>query len=134
MVACSLANHKNQNTNHQKHKARRRSPARFASHHQKDSKANSERGKSPRETTTKDLPRHSGKYPLCRNTWEAHMTRPFFQPKSSPISRPMKPRRNQSHIPNSPRVVQKAPLLICVCEGVVLRQCDLIIRTSVFWR
>ena len=33
-------------------------------------------------------------------TWEAHMTRPFFQPKSSPISRPMKPRRSQSHIPN----------------------------------
>ena len=28
------------------------------------------------------------------------MTRPFFQPKSSPISRPMKPRRSQSHIPN----------------------------------
>ena len=42
-------------------------PARFASHHQKDSKANSERGKSPTETTTKDLPRHSGKNPLCRN-------------------------------------------------------------------
>ena len=41
----------------------------------------------------------------------------------------------------APRVVQKAPLLIrsgkyliCVCEGVVLRQCDLIIRTSVVWR
>ena len=34
------------------------------------------------------------------STWEAHMTRPFFQPKSSPISRPMKPRRSQSHIPN----------------------------------
>ena len=32
-------------------------PARFASHHPKDSKANSERGKSPTETTTKDLPR-----------------------------------------------------------------------------
>ena len=30
---------------------------RFASHHPKDSKANSERGKSPTETTTKDLPR-----------------------------------------------------------------------------
>ena len=28
------------------------------------------------------------------------MTRPFFQPKWSPISRPMKPRRSQSHIPN----------------------------------
>ena len=36
---------------------------------------------------------------IC-HTWEAHMTRPFFQPKSSPISRPMKPRRSQSHIPN----------------------------------
>ena len=41
----------------------------------------------------------------------------------------------------APRVVQKAPLLIrsgkyliCVCEGVVLRQCDLIIRMSVVWR
>jgi len=41
----------------------------------------------------------------------------------------------------APCVVQKAPLLIrsgkyliCVCEGVVLRQCDLIIRTSVVWR
>ena len=33
-------------------------------------------------------------------SWEAHMTRPFFQPKSSPISRPMKPRRSQSHIRN----------------------------------
>ena len=32
-------------------------PARFASHHPKDSNANSERGKSPTETTTKDLPR-----------------------------------------------------------------------------
>ena len=30
-------------------------------------KQNSERGKSPTETTTKDLPRHSGKNPLCRN-------------------------------------------------------------------
>ena len=38
-------------------------PARFASYHQEDSKANSERGKSPTETTTKDLPRHSGKKP-----------------------------------------------------------------------
>ena len=42
-------------------------PARFASHHPKDSKANSERGKSPTRKTTKDLPRHSGKNPLCRN-------------------------------------------------------------------
>ena len=42
-------------------------PARFASYHQKDSEANSERGKSPTETITKDLPRHSGKNPLCRN-------------------------------------------------------------------
>ena len=42
-------------------------PARFASHHQKDSKENSERGKSPTETTTKDLPRQIGKNPLCRN-------------------------------------------------------------------
>ena len=32
-------------------------PARFASHHPKDSKANSERGKGPTETNTKDLPR-----------------------------------------------------------------------------
>ena len=42
-------------------------PARFASHHPKDSKAHSERGKSPTRKTTKDLPRHSGKNPLCRN-------------------------------------------------------------------
>ena len=41
----------------------------------------------------------------------------------------------------APRVVQKAPLLIrsgkyliCVCEGVVLRQCALIIRMRVVWR
>ena len=41
----------------------------------------------------------------------------------------------------APRVVQKAPLLIrsgkyliCLCEGVVLRQCDWIIRMSVVWR
>ena len=40
----------------------------------------------------------------------------------------------------APCVVQKAPLLIrsgkyliCACEGVVLHQCDLIIRTSVVW-
>jgi len=32
-------------------------PARFASHHQKNSEANSERGRSPTETTTTDLPR-----------------------------------------------------------------------------
>ena len=32
-------------------------PARFASHHHKDSKTNSERGKSRTETTTEDLPR-----------------------------------------------------------------------------
>ena len=39
--------------------------------------------------------------PACQvETWEADMTRPFFQLKSSPISRPMKPRRSQSHIPN----------------------------------
>jgi len=70
------------------------------------------------------------------------MTRPFFQPKSSPISRPMKLRRSQKATSQiAPRVVQKAPLLIrsgkyliCVCEGVVLRHCDLIIRTSVVWR
>ena len=37
--------------------------------------------------------------------WEAHMARPFFQPKSSPISRPMKPRRSQSH-------------MMCVCPRV----------------
>ena len=31
--------------------------------------------------------------PACQaETWEGHMTRPFFQPKSSPISRSMKPR------------------------------------------
>jgi len=42
-------------------------PARYASHHPKDSKANSKRGKSPTRKTTKDLPRHSGKNPLCRN-------------------------------------------------------------------
>ena len=41
----------------------------------------------------------------------------------------------------APRVVQKAPqlirsgkYLICVCEGVVLRQCALIIRMSIVWR
>ena len=51
MVTCSLANQNNQNTN-QKHQARRRSPARFASHHPKDSKANSERGKSPTRKPT----------------------------------------------------------------------------------
>ena len=47
----------------------------------------------PRDAISKDINQSSvpGK---------AHMTRPFFQPKSSPISRPMKPRRSQSHIPN----------------------------------
>ena len=48
-------------------------PARFASHHPKDSKANSERGKSPTETTTKEICQgHSGKNPLCRN-WLKNM-------------------------------------------------------------
>ena len=37
-------------------------PARFASYNPKDSKANSERGKSPTETTTKEICQgHSGK-------------------------------------------------------------------------
>ena len=69
------------------------------------------------------------------------MTRPFFQPKSSPISRPMKHAEVKATSQIAPRVVQKAPLLIrsgkyliCVCEGVVLRQCALIIRMSVVWR
>ena len=43
-------------------------------------------------------------------TWEAHMTRPFFQPKSSPISRPMKPRRSQSHIPNCASCCSKSSI------------------------
>ena len=53
------------------------------------------------------------------------MTRPFFQPKSSPISRPMKPRRSQSHIPNCALCCSKSSAaetekyLICVCKGVV---------------
>ena len=38
-------------------------PARFASHHPKDSKANSERSRSPTETTTTDLPRTQWKKP-----------------------------------------------------------------------
>ena len=38
--------------------------------------------------------------PACQVNMGDHMTRPFFQPKSSPISRSMKPRRSQSHIPN----------------------------------
>ena len=61
---------------------------------------------------------------------------PFFQPKSSPISRPMKPRRSQSHIPNCALCCSKSSAAdtqwkipdMCKCEGVVLRQCDLIIR------
>jgi hypothetical protein len=36
---------------------------RFASHHPKHSKANSERGKSPTRKTTKDLPRTQWKKP-----------------------------------------------------------------------
>ena len=56
VVACSVANHQNQNTTKNKRQDAD-PPARFASHHPKDSKANSERGKSPTETTTKDLPR-----------------------------------------------------------------------------
>ena len=43
-------------------------------------------------------------------TWEVHMTRPFFQSKSSPISAA----DTQCKIPD-----------MCVCEGVVLRQCGL---------
>ena len=38
--------------------------------------------------------------PACQVNMGGHITRPFFQPKSSPISRSMKPRRSQSHIPN----------------------------------
>ena len=54
------------NPKHQTPKNKRQDadpPARFASHHPKDSKANSERGKSPTETTTKDLPRTQWKKP-----------------------------------------------------------------------
>ena len=59
---------KNQNTNHQTKRQDADPPARFASHHPRDSKANSERGKSPTETTTKEICQgHSGKNPLCRN-------------------------------------------------------------------
>ena len=61
--------HNNQTTN-QTNKKRQDAdpPARFASHHPKDSKVNSERGKSPTETTTNEICQgHSGKNPLCRN-------------------------------------------------------------------
>ena len=78
---------------------------------------------------------------LLKYTWEAHMTRPFFQPKSSPFPGPWNHAEVKATSQIAPRVVQKAPLLIrsgkyliCVCEGVVLRQCDLIIRMSVVWR
>ena len=75
-------------------------------------------------------------------TWEAHMTRPFFQPKSSPISRPMKPRRSQSHIPNCASCCSKSSaadtqwkiLDMCVRGCSILRQCALIMRMSVVWR
>ena len=50
----------------------------------------------PRDAISKYI-NHESSVP---ETWEAHMTRPFFQPKSRPISTPMKPRRSQSHIPN----------------------------------
>ena len=46
-----IINTKTQNTTTKRQDAD--PPARFASHHPKDSKANSERGKSPTETTTK---------------------------------------------------------------------------------
>ena len=69
------------------------------------------------------------------------MTRSFFKPKSSPISRPMNHAEVKATSQIAPRAVQKASLLIrsgkymkCVCAGVVLRQCDLIIRMSVVWR
>ena len=54
VVTCSRANHNNQNTNHQPKKRQDADPpARFASHHPKDSKANSERGKSPNRNNHK---------------------------------------------------------------------------------
>ena len=63
-------------------------------------------------------------------TW-AHMTRPFFQQNQAPFPGLW----NHAEVEATqiaPRVVQKAPLLIrsgkyliCVCKGVVLRQCDL---------
>ena len=57
VVACELANHDHQTQNTTTKGQDADPPARFASHLHKDSKANSERGKSPTETTTKDLPR-----------------------------------------------------------------------------
>ena len=70
------------------------------------------------------------------------MTRPFFQLKSSPISRPMKPRRSQSHIPNCASCCSKSSaadtqwkiLDMCVRGCSILRQCALIMRMSVVWR
>ena len=68
------------------------------------------------------------------------MTRPFFQLNQA-ISRPINHAEVKATSQIASGVVQKAPLLIrsgkyliCVCESVVLRQCDLIIRTSVVWR
>ena len=61
---------KSKQTNHKptEQKARRRSPSQICVSPSKDSKANSERGKSPTETTTKEICQgHSGKNPLCRN-------------------------------------------------------------------
>ena len=55
MVACELANHDHQTQNTTTKGQDADPPARFASHHHKDSKAKSERGKSPTETTTEDF-------------------------------------------------------------------------------
>ena len=61
-----IINTKTQNTTTKRQDAD--PPARFASHHPKDSEANSERIKSPTETTTKKICQgHSGKNPLCRH-------------------------------------------------------------------
>ena len=47
MVACSLANHKNQNTNHQKHKARRRSPSQICVSPSKGQQSKQRTGQEP---------------------------------------------------------------------------------------
>ena len=58
---------RNQTTKHQNKRQDADPPARFASHHREDSKANSQRGKGPTKTTTQEICQgHSGKNPLCR--------------------------------------------------------------------
>ena len=68
VVACSVANHQNQNTNHQKHKGKTQIPQpdlRLTI--QKTAKQTAKGARAQQKQPQKICQGHSGKNPLCRN-------------------------------------------------------------------